>query len=169
MKRKLISKSENNENNDACLEKKSKISLETSILNPTIPNLVDQLSSETISTEISNWTGKNELSCLPILETDRSNPQLTEDLIDFKHEPKVGISEYRNKLLIGFKGVIKLRYSDFQVNEIGLDNNAVHLTTLDYSYATQQENEAAFDPQDIRISKLTSEQMDNEIDNVSFQ
>lgn len=42
-------------------------------------------------------------------------------------ETEVGITEYISKL-DGFSGIIKARYSDFQVNEIDLDGNIAKLT-----------------------------------------
>lgn len=43
-------------------------------------------------------------------------------------EPRVGITEYISPDLAGFRGILKQRYSDFMVNEIGLDGQVVHLT-----------------------------------------
>ncbi|RDW38307.1 pseudouridine synthase [Yarrowia lipolytica] len=43
-------------------------------------------------------------------------------------EPRVGITEYISPGLAGFRGILKQRYSDFMVNEIGLDGQVVHLT-----------------------------------------
>ncbi|XP_042059815.1 multisubstrate pseudouridine synthase 7-like [Salvia splendens] len=45
-------------------------------------------------------------------------------------ESQVGILCYISQLP-GFRGILKQRYSDFIVNEVGLDGNVVHLTTLD--------------------------------------
>ncbi|CAN6611080.1 multisubstrate pseudouridine synthase 7 [Trichomonascus vanleenenianus] len=45
-------------------------------------------------------------------------------------EPDVGIVEYIAPELTGFKGIIKQRYTDFLVNEIGLDGKVVHLVDL---------------------------------------
>lgn len=45
-------------------------------------------------------------------------------------ESDVGILCYISQLP-GFRGILKQRYSDFIVNEVGLDGNVVHLTTLD--------------------------------------
>ncbi|MCD9558938.1 hypothetical protein HAX54_016638 [Datura stramonium] len=45
-------------------------------------------------------------------------------------ESDVGISCYISKLS-GFRGILKQRYSDFIVNEVDLDENVVHLTSLE--------------------------------------
>ncbi|XP_071703500.1 multisubstrate pseudouridine synthase 7 isoform X3 [Rutidosis leptorrhynchoides] len=45
-------------------------------------------------------------------------------------ESDVGISCYISSLP-GFRGILKQRYSDFVVNEVDLDGNVVHLTSLD--------------------------------------
>ncbi|KAL1561888.1 tRNA pseudouridine(13) synthase [Salvia divinorum] len=45
-------------------------------------------------------------------------------------ESQVGILCYISQLP-GFRGILKQRYSDFIVNEVALDGNVVHLTTLD--------------------------------------
>lgn len=42
-------------------------------------------------------------------------------------ETEVGITQYVNKLN-GFSGIIKARFSDFQVNEIALDGKIAKLT-----------------------------------------
>ncbi|XP_050225541.1 multisubstrate pseudouridine synthase 7 [Mercurialis annua] len=47
-------------------------------------------------------------------------------------ESDVGISCYISKLP-GFRGILKQRYSDFIVNEVGTDGNVVHLTSLHVS------------------------------------
>ncbi|KAA8536976.1 hypothetical protein F0562_029454 [Nyssa sinensis] len=43
--------------------------------------------------------------------------------------------------LPGFRGVLKQRYSDFIVNEVDLDGNVVHLTSLDASSKVVEEKE----------------------------
>lgn len=47
------------------------------------------------------------------------------------HEEDVGITEYINNSNKGFHGIIKQRFSDFQVNEIDIDGNIVKLTSLE--------------------------------------
>uniref|UniRef100_A0A803KPS8 TRUD domain-containing protein n=1 Tax=Chenopodium quinoa TaxID=63459 RepID=A0A803KPS8_CHEQI len=47
-------------------------------------------------------------------------------------EPDVGILCYISQLP-GFRGILKQRYSDFIVNEVDLDGNVVHLTSLHVS------------------------------------
>lgn len=46
-------------------------------------------------------------------------------------EKDAGITEYINNNHIGFHGIIKQRFSDFQVNEIDIDGNIVKLTSLE--------------------------------------
>ena len=51
-------------------------------------------------------------------------------LSDLDHEVRAGITEYVCPSNLGFVGTLKQRYSDFLVNEIGLDGKVVHLRTL---------------------------------------
>ncbi|KAL7272555.1 multisubstrate pseudouridine synthase 7 [Rhizina undulata] len=46
-------------------------------------------------------------------------------------ERAVGITEYLNPELKGWNGILKMRYTDFLVNEIDEEGKVVHLTTLD--------------------------------------
>lgn len=52
-------------------------------------------------------------------------------LQDKLEESDVGITEFINKDLKGFSGIIKARFSDFQVNEIDLHDNVAKLTNTD--------------------------------------
>ena len=51
-------------------------------------------------------------------------------LSDLDREVRAGITEYVCPNNLGFAGTLKQRYSDFLVNEIGLDGKVVHLRTL---------------------------------------
>ncbi|KAI3821825.1 hypothetical protein L1987_09398 [Smallanthus sonchifolius] len=55
-------------------------------------------------------------------------------------ESDVGISCYISPLS-GFRGILKQRYSDFVVNEVDLDGNAVHLTSLEVPTEIAEEPE----------------------------
>lgn len=46
---------------------------------------------------------------------------------DFEREVRAGITEYICPDNLGFTGVLKQRYTDFLVNEIGLDGQVLHL------------------------------------------
>lgn len=48
---------------------------------------------------------------------------------DLAREVRAGISEYVCPDNLGFTGVLKQRYTDFLVNEIGLDGRVLHLTS----------------------------------------
>ncbi|KAG9376159.1 Pseudouridine synthase TruD/Pus7 [Pyrenophora tritici-repentis] len=48
---------------------------------------------------------------------------------DLEREVRAGITEYVCPDNLGFKGVLKQRYTDFLVNEIGLDGQVLHLTS----------------------------------------
>jgi len=48
---------------------------------------------------------------------------------DLEREVRAGITEYVCPDNLGFTGVLKQRYTDFLVNEIGLDGNVLHLTS----------------------------------------
>jgi tRNA pseudouridine13 synthase len=46
---------------------------------------------------------------------------------DYEKEVRAGITEYITPDNLGFTGVLKQRYTDFLVNEIGLDGQVLHL------------------------------------------
>lgn len=46
---------------------------------------------------------------------------------DYDKEVRAGITEYITPDNLGFTGVLKQRYTDFLVNEIGLDGQVLHL------------------------------------------
>ncbi|KAL4579614.1 hypothetical protein LXL04_015768 [Taraxacum kok-saghyz] len=56
-------------------------------------------------------------------------------------ETDVGISCYISPLP-GFRGILKQRYSDFTVNEVDLDENVIHLTSLDAPMEVAEEHES---------------------------
>ncbi|VFQ70338.1 unnamed protein product [Cuscuta campestris] len=55
-------------------------------------------------------------------------------------ESDVGISCFISQLP-GFRGILKQRYSDFIVNEVDLEGNVVHLTSLDAPQEVHEEKE----------------------------
>lgn len=46
---------------------------------------------------------------------------------DYEKEVRAGITEYITPDNLGFTGILKQRYTDFLVNEIGLDGQVLHL------------------------------------------
>jgi tRNA pseudouridine13 synthase len=50
---------------------------------------------------------------------------------DLEREVRAGITEYVCPDNLGFTGVLKQRYTDFLVNEIGLDGKVLHLKSTD--------------------------------------
>jgi tRNA pseudouridine13 synthase len=50
---------------------------------------------------------------------------------DLEREVRAGITEYVCPDNLGFTGVLKQRYTDFLVNEIGLDGQVLHLKSTD--------------------------------------
>ncbi|CAO2652476.1 Nn.00g007590.m01.CDS01 [Neocucurbitaria sp. VM-36] len=56
---------------------------------------------------------------------------------DLEREVRAGITEYICPDNLGFTGVLKQRYTDFLVNEIGLDGQVLHLTSTEVE---QKEN-----------------------------
>lgn len=50
---------------------------------------------------------------------------------DLEREVRAGITEYVCPGNLGFTGVLKQRYTDFLVNEIGLDGQVLHLKSTD--------------------------------------
>ncbi|KAH7128394.1 pseudouridine synthase-like protein TruD/Pus7 [Dendryphion nanum] len=61
------------------------------------------------------------------ISTTTSGIPIAPKLTDFERETKAGITEYVSQGNLGFSGVLKQRYTDFLVNEIGLDGNVIHL------------------------------------------
>ncbi len=66
-------------------------------------------------------------------------------------EEDLGIKMFLHPATEGFSGKIKQRYTDFLVNEVGLDDQVVHLTDLDSLPAEDQT--VAPEPGKIFISK----------------
>jgi tRNA pseudouridine13 synthase len=56
-------------------------------------------------------------------------PEITA-LTDLEREVRAGITEYVCPDNLGFNGVLKQRYTDFLVNEIGLDGKVLHLRSI---------------------------------------
>jgi tRNA pseudouridine13 synthase len=50
---------------------------------------------------------------------------------DLEREVRAGITEYVCPDNLGFTGILKQRYTDFLVNEIGLDGEVLHLTSTE--------------------------------------
>ncbi|CAK9158614.1 unnamed protein product [Ilex paraguariensis] len=71
-------------------------------------------------------------------------------------ESDVGIVCYVSQLP-GFQGILKQRYSDFIVNEVDLDGNVVHLTSLDAAPEIVEEKET-------KISDQPNKSYDTEIE-----
>lgn len=55
--------------------------------------------------------------------------KLEQEAVSRYSETSIGIIEYISKS-VGFSGILKQRYSDFQVNEIDLEGNVVQLSSL---------------------------------------
>lgn len=60
----------------------------------------------------------------------RSSPSKQSVVIERLNEKDIGITEYISDSLKGFTGILKARYSDFQVNEIDNDGVVAKLTDL---------------------------------------
>jgi tRNA pseudouridine13 synthase len=69
-------------------------------------------------------------STAPSLSTAPAAPQFAIDE-DLEREVRAGITEYVCPDNLGFTGVLKQRYTDFLVNEIGLDGVVLHLRDMD--------------------------------------
>ncbi|KAL6705631.1 multisubstrate pseudouridine synthase 7 [Coniothyrium glycines] len=69
----------------------------------------------------------------PIAVTVQATPTTLQSAIDsdLEREIRAGITEYVCPNNLGFKGVLKQRYTDFLVNEVGLDGKVVHLTSTE--------------------------------------
>ncbi len=96
------------------------------------------MSSEPSDSPSSSASAKNASSTkvLP-LPTDST-------LADFDEiEKSLGISEYMSPLAQGFSAVVKARYSDFVVHEVGLDGTIARLTSRQFppsEFATKEED-----------------------------
>ncbi|ESQ49598.1 hypothetical protein EUTSA_v10022286mg, partial [Eutrema salsugineum] len=66
-----------------------------------------------------------------------ANPLESKKTVD---ESDVGISCFISQLP-GFRGILKQRYADFIVNEVDMDGNVVHLTSLDVSPEMDEKEE----------------------------
>ncbi|RZF47760.1 hypothetical protein LSTR_LSTR006024 [Laodelphax striatellus] len=79
-------------------------------------------------------------------ERRREDRGRTGELMSIK-ESDVGITEYANQNLTGFTGILKQRFSDFNVNEIAKDGTIVKLTSLDVP-----ETPLSDDPVDFKLT-----------------
>jgi tRNA pseudouridine13 synthase len=61
---------------------------------------------------------------------------------DLEREVRAGITEYVCPDNLGFTGVLKQRYTDFLVNEIGLDGRVLHLTNTEVETKNQKRVES---------------------------
>jgi tRNA pseudouridine13 synthase len=68
-------------------------------------------------------------------------------------EKKLGISEYLTTS-VGFSGVVKARYSDFLVHEVGLDGSIARLTNLEVPASSSKKQE----PSNVETQKDSPEQ-----------
>jgi tRNA pseudouridine13 synthase len=70
------------------------------------------------------------LSSVPVPQAAPRAPEAAIDE-DLEREVRAGIREYVCPSNLGFRGVLKQRYTDFLVNEIGQDGVVVHLRSLE--------------------------------------
>lgn len=61
---------------------------------------------------------------------------------DYEKEVRAGITEYITPDNLGFTGVLKQRYTDFLVNEIGLDGQVLHLKSTQPEKRKKEAKEA---------------------------
>ena len=61
---------------------------------------------------------------------------------DYEKEVRAGITEYITPDNLGFTGVLKQRYTDFLVNEIGLDGQVLHLKKVGVEKKKKEAKEA---------------------------
>jgi hypothetical protein len=74
--------------------------------------------------------GAPSLSSAPAPQAAAIAPTAAIDA-DLEREVRAGITEYVCPDNLGFTGVLKQRYTDFLVNEIGLDGQVMHLKSTD--------------------------------------
>jgi len=72
---------------------------------------------------------RHHASAAPPAASTAIAPEITA-LTDLEREVRAGITEYVCPNNLGFNGVLKQRYTDFLVNEIGLDGNVLHLRSI---------------------------------------
>jgi hypothetical protein len=90
---------------------------------------LDDNSTSTLAAETSAATPQAATTA-PIVAIDT----------DLEREVRAGITEYVCPNNLGFTGVLKQRYTDFLVNEIGLDGEVLHLTS---THVPQKESKKA--------------------------
>ncbi|XP_019161541.1 PREDICTED: multisubstrate pseudouridine synthase 7 [Ipomoea nil] len=83
---------------------------------------------------------RNRLSALKPYNYSSPSAAFSAEAMNPMDESDVGISCYISHLP-GFRGILKQRYSDFIVNEVDLDGNVVHLTSLDAPLEILEEKE----------------------------
>nr|GMD01314.1 multisubstrate pseudouridine synthase 7 isoform X2 [Ipomoea batatas] len=83
---------------------------------------------------------RNRLSALKPYNYPSPPAAFSAEVMNPMDESDVGISCYISHLP-GFRGILKQRYSDFIVNEVDLDGNVVHLTSLDAPLEILEEKE----------------------------
>ena len=95
----------------------------------------------------------------PNIISDTADVVLSEHKLEREH--LVGITKFSNPKLSVIHGVIKARFSDFQVNEVDVERNTVKLTHLDTQTADEQESIAAANPGNtaIQFDSLTCDQL----------
>ena len=79
-------------------------------------------------------------------------------LTDLEKEVKAGITEYVCPGNLGFVGVLKQRYSDFLVNEIGLDGKVVHLRTIGLGKKEKEAEEQNKNDEKVNTGAQTKQQ-----------
>lgn len=83
-----------------------------------------RLDEAAVSATIAEHTPPDALPNAPIPSDTSTNDN------DLEREIRAGITEYIHPDNLGFSGVLKQRYTDFLVNEIGLDGKVLHLTSV---------------------------------------
>lgn len=81
----------------------------------------------------------------PFPHTEATAPEATSASAideDLEKEIRAGITEYVCPDNLGFTGILKQRYTDFLVNEIGLDGQVLHLTSTDVPKKTKSGKQA---------------------------
>ncbi|KAF2749512.1 pseudouridine synthase-like protein TruD/Pus7 [Sporormia fimetaria CBS 119925] len=80
-------------------------------------------------TSESATTGLSNPASTTVPTSDAPTP-VANNGSDFEKEARAGITEYVCPDRLGFTGTLKRRYTDFLVNEIGLDGEVLHLRNL---------------------------------------
>jgi tRNA pseudouridine13 synthase len=81
---------------------------------------------------------------------------------ELEREIRAGITEYVCPDNLGFTGVLKQRYTDFLVNEIGLDGEVLRLRSVGVEKKKRKEGDGGEKIREVKIEKVEKENVEQE-------